>query len=160
LSEVGRTVQSRWPQAAPGDLGDALSSLVPLVQVPPRGLWRRTGPARHTTISAWLGQDVADPGAEADALVLRYLAAFGPAATADIRAWSGLGGLRPVVDRLRPGLRTFRDERGRVLLDLPDAEIPDADVPALPGSYRPSTTPFWATPTGPASSTTTTAGCR
>jgi Winged helix DNA-binding domain len=132
LSEVGRAVQCRWPQAAPRDLGDALSSLVPLVQVPPRGLWRATGPARHTTISAWLGQDVADPGAEADALVLRYLAAFGPAATADIRAWSGLSGVRPVVDRLRPGLRTFRDERGRVLLDLPDAEIPDAHVPAPP----------------------------
>jgi len=132
LSEVGRAVQHRWPHAAPRDLGDALSSLVPLVQVPPRGLWCRTGPARHTTISAWLGRDVTYPGAEADGLVLRYLAAHGPASTADIRTWSGLGGLRPVVDRLRPGLRTFRDERGRVLLDLPDAEIPDADVPAPP----------------------------
>jgi Winged helix DNA-binding domain len=132
LSEVGRAVQNRWPRAAARDLGDALSSVVPLVQVPPRGLWRRTGPARHTTFPAWLGQDVADLGAEADGLVLRYLAAHGPASTADVRAWSGVGGLRPVVDRLRPGLRTFRDERGRVLLDLPDAEIPDADVPAAP----------------------------
>ena len=132
LSDVGRAVRSRWPQAGPRDLGDALSSVVPLVQVPPRGLWRQTGPARHTSISAWLGQDVANPGAEADGLVLRYLAAFGPAATADIRAWSGLGGLRPVVDRLRPRLQTFRDERGRVLLDLPGGEIPDADVPAHP----------------------------
>ena len=131
LTEVGRAVQERWPDAAPRDLGDVLSSLVPLVQVPPRGLWRQSGPARNTTIAAWLGRDLA-PAPEPDELVLRYLAAFGPAAGADIRAWSGLSGLRPAVERLRPDLRTFRDERGRLLLDLPDAPLPDPDTPAPP----------------------------
>ena len=131
LTEVGRAVQERWPGVAPRDLGDALSSLVPLVQVPPRGLWRQTGPARNTTIPRWLGRELA-PAPEADELVLRYLAAFGPAAGADIRAWSGLSGLRPAVDRLRPHLRAFRDERGRLLLDLPDAPRPDPDTPAPP----------------------------
>jgi hypothetical protein len=131
LTEVGRAVQQRWPGVVPRDLGDALSSLVPLVQVPPRGLWRQTGPARNTTIPRWLGRELA-PAPEPDELVLRYLAAFGPAAGADIRAWSGLSGLRPAVDRLRPDLRTFRDERGRLLLDLPDAPRPDPDTPAPP----------------------------
>ena len=132
LGEAGRAVQERWPQARARDLGDALSSLLPLVQVPPRGLWRQQGPAANTTIAAWLGRDAAQPAADADGLVLRYLAAFGPAATADIRAWSGLSGLRPVLERLRPGLRTFRDERGRLLFDLPDAPLPDPDTPAPP----------------------------
>ena len=131
LTEVGRALREHWPDAAPRDLGDFLSSLVPLVQVPPRGLWRQAGPARNTTIAAWLGREHA-PAAEPDELVLRYLAAFGPATSADIRAWSGLSGLPSAVERLRPRLRTFRDERGRLLLDLPDAPLPDPDTPAPP----------------------------
>ncbi len=132
LSEVGRALAERWPGVAPRDLGDALGCLVPLVQVPPRGIWGQGGPARNVTIETWLGQALEDPPPPADALVWRYLAAYGPAASADIRAWSGLSGLRDAVERLRPSLRTFRDERGRELLDILDGPLPDPDVPAPP----------------------------
>ena len=129
LPEVGRLLADRWPGAAPRDLGDALSTLVPLVQTTPRGLWRQQAPARNTTVQAWLGRDLADgpPDEVLAAVVLRYLGAYGPAAGADLRAWCGLGGLPAVVARLRPRLRTHRDDRGRELLDLLDAPLPDGD---------------------------------
>jgi hypothetical protein len=131
LSEVGRAVADRWPDIEPRVLGDVLSSMLPLVQVTPRGLWKQTAPARCTTVETWLGRPVA-PAAPADDLVLRYLAAYGPAATADIRAFTGLTGLPAAVARLRPHLRRYRDDRGRELLDLPDAPLPDPDTPAPP----------------------------
>jgi Winged helix DNA-binding domain len=72
-----------------------------------------------------------------DALVLRYLGAFGPASVADIQLWSGLTRLGEVVERLP--MRTFRGEAGQALYDLPDAPRPSADMPApaaLPARIR------------------------
>ena len=130
-AELVPQLAPRWPGAEPEALAQAVTYRCALVQVPPRGLWRTPGQARWAPTRAFLG---AEPAAEGDvaALVRRYLAAFGPAAPADVRAWCGLTGLRPVVDALRPELRTFRDEHGRELLDVPDGLLPDPGTPAPP----------------------------
>ena len=130
-AEIRTAMQERFPGLHAGALAYACRCLLALVQVPPRGLWGRSGQVRSATAESWLGRPLAaDPSI--DEAVLRYLGAFGPATAADVATWSRLTRLRPVLERLRPRLRTFRDERGRELFDLPDAPRPDPDTPAPP----------------------------
>ena len=110
----------------------AVRAAVPLVQVPPRGLWGRSGPVAHTSLDVWLGEGSEAPAMTLEDLVRRYLRAFGPASVLDAQAWSGLTRLAGTFDRLRPELLSLRDERGRELFDLPDAPRPDPDHPAPP----------------------------
>jgi Winged helix DNA-binding domain len=87
--EVGARLAGRWPNTPPPAPAEAARSLLPLVQVPPRALWQRSGQVRLTTATAWLGRPRGKP-LTIDELVLRYLAAFGPASAADVQTWSGL----------------------------------------------------------------------
>ena len=130
FSELGAALSAQWPQHPPAALAQGVRALVPLVQVPPRAVWGAAGQAAHTSAEAWLGRPTWRPAPSLDRLVTRYLAAFGPASVQDAQAWSGLTRLREVVDRLRPGLRAFRDEQGAELFDLPGAPRPDPDTPA------------------------------
>ncbi len=127
--ELRSALADRFPELDSAALAYACRNHLALIQVPPRGLWGCRSQVRSTTVEHWLGRpQVSEPAL--DGVVVRYLAAFGPASPADVAAWSRLTGLRAVLERLRPRLRTFRTERGRELFDLPNAPRPDPATPA------------------------------
>lgn len=135
MKQLRDELTKTWPRADPQSLGVAARCLLPLVQVTPRGLWRRGGQVALTTLDHWLGRSSGsayEPTPRPEDTILRYLAAFGPASVKDFQTWSGLTRTRPAFERLRPTLRTFRDDQGTELFDLPDAPRPAEDTPAPP----------------------------
>lgn len=115
-----------WPDRDTASLAHAVRCLLPTIQIPPRGIWGKGGNPTMATAEQWLGSPV-DPAPSAERVVLRYLAAYGPASVADAQTWSGLTRLNEIFDRL--DLVTYTDENsGRTLYDLPDITLPDEDT--------------------------------
>ena len=117
-----------YPKADVRALGYAVRTHLPLVQVPAEATWGYPGAAAFAVAESWIGKRVAKSGSPGP-LVMRYLAAFGPATPRDAQAWSGLEGLSETFEQLRPRLQVFLDERGRELFDLPKAPRPPTDAP-------------------------------
>lgn len=129
--ELRALLGKKWPKLDERALGYAVRTHLPLVQVPAETAWGWPGAASFAVAESWIGKPMGKAWDERT-LVLRYLAAFGPAGPRDAEMWSGLGKLRDAFEALRPRLRVFHDERGRELFDLPKAPRPPADRPAPP----------------------------
>jgi hypothetical protein len=135
FNEVRALLQEQFPDVNDRALGYTVRLCVPLVMVPTQDRWGFPRMTQFTPAGTWLRDEPA-PGEAVDELMLRYLAAYGPASAADAQTWSGLASTGEALDRLRPGLAVFTDDKGRELFDLPDAPRPGADVPA-PARFLP-----------------------
>ncbi|WP_405477980.1 winged helix DNA-binding domain-containing protein [Streptomyces sp. NBC_00009] len=130
--QLGRMLAERFPGRSPQALGGTAHFLLALLHPPPSGTWGKWGNRKAVPCvlaDEWTGQALST-SPQVETMVLRYLAAFGPAGVMDVQAWCGLTRLGQVLDRMRPRLRTYRDERGRELFDLPDAVLADPGLPA------------------------------
>lgn len=119
------------------DLFNGAGIWLDLVRVPPSGTWDRRRADMYATAQEWLGPSTVTPIEGLQRLIESYLRGFGPAAPADIANWAGMPA-RPVaaaIDELE--LRHFRDEDGRLLVDLPRMPLPSPDTHA-PVRYLPT----------------------
>jgi Winged helix DNA-binding domain len=129
FEELRALLSERFPAANERALGYAVRTQLPLAMVPSEDRWGFPRAAAFALADEWLGEPL--PKEEPlEPLVRRHLAAFGPASAADVQAWSGLGGMKAVLDGMREELAVFEDERGRELFDLHEAPRPPADTPA------------------------------
>lgn len=131
FDQLGKLLAKEWPERNPDALANVARALLPLVQIPPRGIWGQGGVASHVPAEIWLRKPLCQEP-DLPRMIVRYLAAFGPATIRDVQAWSGLTKLRPIVESMRENLVTFVDEQGNELFDLPGAPRPVPDTPAPP----------------------------
>lgn len=130
FADLRAALMARFPTGDERAMGYAVRTHLPIVQVPADDHpWGYPATTDFACADTWMGQSIGTDEAP-DPLILRYLAAFGPATAADVQTWSALSGIAPVLERLRKTLVTFTDERGRELFDLPKAPRPSADTPA------------------------------
>ncbi|MDF3041380.1 MAG: hypothetical protein K0Q71_4086, partial [Thermomicrobiales bacterium] len=131
FGELRAALVEAFPDINDRALGFTVRMSLPLVMIPTEDRWGFPADSRFGLAENWLGRPVSHE-ADLEALLLRYLAAFGPATPGDVQQWSGLQAIKPVLESLRPRLAQFQDERGRTLFDLPDAPRPAEDTPAAP----------------------------
>jgi len=129
FEDISAMLAERWPNCEIGAMRYAVRMSLPLVQAPNNSTWSYPGKPAFALAEDWLDRPMGT-AVDMRALFHRYLAAFGPASISDFQTWSGFGGLKSMTETLKAGLRIYRDERKRELLDLPDIELPPEDAPA------------------------------
>lgn len=104
-----------------------------VIHVPPSGIWGYGGHGVYTAAAGKLRGAPPAPEDAFDQIVRTYLAAYGPATKQDVGQWAGVPRMQPITESLaRLSLRTFANEEGKVLYDLPRAPLPDPETPAPP----------------------------
>jgi hypothetical protein len=136
VKRLGELLAEAFPGVPAEALAHKARERAPLVQVPPRGLWRQSGGVVYQTVETYLGRPAAPP--DVSDLVRRYLRAYGPATAADMTTWSRVTRLGPVFASLRDELVEVACDDGRTRYDVPGAPYADGEVPApvrLLGGY-------------------------
>lgn len=136
-TQLGQQLARVWPEAEPASLAVAVRCHEALIQLPPAGTWEQHKNALLLPADLWLGRQLATRATQPtlDTMLLRYLAAFGPASAQDAAVWSGLAlggpqGINAALEQLAPRLIRYRDEAGRRLFDLAGTALPPPDTPA------------------------------
>jgi hypothetical protein len=122
---LGELLAEEFPGVPAAALSHVARDEVPLVQLPPRGLWRRSGGLLLATLEGHAGRPATT--LDVPALVRRYLRAFGPATAADLTTWSGVTRLGPVLAGMREELVPVACTDGRTRLDVPGAPYASGD---------------------------------
>ncbi len=136
VKELGEQLTGVFPGIPTSALTNTARERVPMVQVPPRGLWKRSGGVVYQTVESYFGRPMTE--IDVPELVRRYLRAFGPATAADMTVWSRITRLGPVFEDMLDELVVVECEDGRRRFDVPDAPYAEADRPApvrLLGAY-------------------------
>jgi hypothetical protein len=128
LADGPRTVKELGDLAT-GFVG-TLGLWVDLVRVPPAGTWERRRADHLALAEDWVGPPTATEADGLAHLVRAYLRAFGPGAWRDIASWAGIAITTAKEAAGSLDLRSFHDEDGGQLVDLPDAPLPDPETPA------------------------------
>ena len=129
FARLGEALGERFPGVPGAALAQRARCELPLVQVPPRGMWGQSGGLVVDLLDAWLGAGP-DPAADLPEVVRRYLRAYGPATPADVTTWSGITGVRSAFTTIADELVSYRDADGRELFDLDGLPLAPEDTPA------------------------------
>ena len=101
-----------------------------MIRVPPSGTWEQQRADIYSLAESWMRPTAHAESAGLERVIRRYLGAFGPASIREIAAWAGIPNPKLVPVLKGMSVRRFRDEKGKELIDLPRAPLPDADIRA------------------------------
>jgi hypothetical protein len=128
VKELGERLAECFAGVPAAALAHVARERAPMVQVPPRGLWKHSGGVVYQTVEDYLGRPMRQ--VDEHELVRRYLRAFGPATPADMTVWSRVTRLGPVFSSMKDELVVVECEDGTRRYDVPGAPYAEGGTPA------------------------------